>query len=666
MERTKSEMSISQPSREVYVIDVPEIKVFEAIYHYNFFVPDESVNETGGVPSHVLSRPGAEVDSHFVQYSITRVPRFVEFRWTKPKLADIGNLLSEQAHRENSFRTTGEQNGSLILSNIDKVVNEDDFASNHYSSVHFHDGEIDKKIHDLVSGSMVQQTLEEEHDHNNSHYKAAQRFVPLLPSHIRPHFIFQALTFPYYAYGAQFYAPSAASAGFGVRGGFFNRLYGARVLYSYFQRLRHVTVNTQINTKLMHDLVNKAIKDPTSPHASDLVNMHHYSKQAKHATNQRFTPAVSEQDFKTFVPFVHVRQHGTSAHIEKYGSEIVGYIIDKFEVLTDGTTRAHPPIVIDSAHANITADFQVKFNANYCYTIRTIALLTMPAIDDDSGQVATIKVLVSSKPSNKVYVSTLKLDAPPPPGDINFVWNYETNPDTNKPFGLVVDWAFPVTSERDVKQFQVFRREKVDHCFELQKAYIFDDSVVPFPSAETPDAALVERLTSPVAFWPDNEFDWEINNTRDKGLIYAICAVDAHGLTSNYSAQYRVWFDRFKNKLQKELVSHAGAPKPYPNMYLEANLFQNTIRVAGPHSKRMKVYFNPEYYYLYDDHQRYVKVLQTKQTGGAYKLQFLNIDNLKTHDLDIVIDDNTLMTSRRLAYPTIRFGPKRRVLQSQA
>ncbi len=648
-------MTISQPSRVIYVIDVPEVKVFDAIYHYNFFVPDESVNESGGVPANVLARSATETDSSFIQYSITRVPRFVEFRWTKPKLADVGNMLSEQVQRENAFQTTGEQRGSLIIDNIDKVVNEDDFASNNYASVHFHDGDIDTKIHDLVSGSMVQHTLEEEHDSNTSPYKAAQRFVPLLPNNIKPHFVFQALTLPKQSYNGKFYAPANRNA----REGMFEPSLGVPLFNDYFQRLKNVTINTQINTKLMHDLVNRTIQDPTAPQAADLINMHKYSKQVKHASNQRFSPAVSEQDFKTFVPFIDIKRHNSNSHIEKYGSEIVGYIIDKFEVLPDGTTKAHAPIVIDNPHVHLSADYQVKFNARYCYTVRTIALLTMPAIDDDTGIVATIKVLISSKPSNKVYVSTLKLDSPPPPGDVNFTWNYETQK-------LQVNWAFPITSERDIKQFQVFRRSSVEHSFELQKVYNFDDSVVPFDSAETPDPALVERLSSPATYWVDGEFTKDDNCSVDKGMIYSICAIDAHGLTSNYSAQYRVWFDRFKNRLQKELVSHLGAPKPYPNLYLEAEIFQNTIRVSGNHSKRMKLYFNPEYYYLTDDKDRFVKVLQTKQTGGSYKLQFFNVDNLKSHDLDITIDDRTSMTSRTLSYPTVRFGPKRKTLKSKS
>lgn len=645
-------MSISQPSKEIYVVDVPEIDQLDATYYYNFFVPDESVNETGGVPANILARPGAEVDSSFIQFSISRAPRFVRLNWTLPKLADVGNGLSEQAQRQIAFHTSGEQDGSLILNNVDKVVSEDDFASNNYVSIHFHDGDIDNKVYQLVSGSIVQQTLEESTDVDVSPSKLAQRFVSLIPRSISPHLITQVMSRPA-AYGASFFKSA------GSRGGLSPRSTSTQYLDDYFKRLKQVTLNTQINSKLIHDLVNRTISDPGASQGPDMVNMHTYTRQVQHATNQRFSPAVSEQDFKTFVPFIDAKKHSTASHVEKYGAEIVGYIIDKFEVNSDGTMRSHPPIVVDSPHAAVTADFQVKFNSKYCYTIRTIALLKMPAIDDDNGDIATIKVLVSSKPSNKIYVSTLKLDNPPPPGDINFVWNYETGK-------LLVTWAFPVTSERDIKQFQVFRRSSVNHSFELQKAYNFDDSVVPFPDAETPNPALVERVASPPTFWIDDEFSKDVNHTQEKGFIYTVAALDAHGLTSNYGAQYRVWFDRFKNKLQKELVSHTGAPKPYPNLYLEGELFRNTINVAGPHSKRMKVFFNPEYYYIYDDSSRNRKVIATQQSGGSYKLQFINVDNLKSQNIDITIDERMTATQRVISYPMIRFGPKRKPQRSQS
>jgi len=285
--------------------------------------------------------------------------------------------------------------------------------------------------------------------------------------------------------------------------------------------------------------------------------------------------------------------------------------------------------------------------------------VTIPAINDDDGSLAIVQFLVSSKPSNKVYVSTLKLDAPPPPSDIDFIWNYETD-DNGNPIGLMVTWAFPVTSERDIKQFQVFKRTSVDNPFELQKQYNFDDSIVKFPYPENPDPSVIENLTSPACYWIDDAFDWNVNTSQKKGVIYTVAAIDAHGQTSNYGAQFLVWFDRYQNKLQKKLVSHLGAPKPYPNLYLQAELFVDTIKVKGPHTTTMKVYFNPEYYYLFDDQNRYVQVLQTNQVGGSYRLQFLNADNLKSAELDIFIDDRTLATSNVIASPTVTFGKKRK------
>lgn len=645
-------MTISQPSRPIYAVDVPEVKELGATYRYNFFTPDESVNETGGVPASILARRSAEVDEQFIQYSTTRAPRFVELRWSPPRLMNVGGMTDDRVVRVDSFRTTGEQDGSLILNNVNNVVVEDDFASNAYASVHFHDGEVDDKIHELVSGSFVARTLVEPHDPNVSPYKAAQKFVSVLPEHIKPHWIIKSMTLPKQSGDASYFSQPGTTAGkSGAKGMTLPQL-SKKYVNDFFDSMKQVTTNTQINVKFMHDLVNRSIKDPTSTTANDLVNLHLFSRQAKQATNQRRQLGISEGDYKTYVPYFWVKRYGSGPHAQKYGAEIVGFIIDKFEVMPDRTLKAHPPIVIDNPNVGLTADYRVKFNARYCYTIRCIGLLTMPAIEDVSGDVATVKALVSSKPSNKVYVSTLKLNPPPPPPDVNFTWNYRTN-------RLLVTWAFPVTSERDVKHFQVFRRSSVDAPFELQKQYSFDDSIVPFPQNERPDPQLVERLSSPACFWTDDDFDWDVRTSRETGLVYAVCSIDAHGQTSGYSAQYRVWFDRYKNALQKELVSHTGAPKPYPNLYLPGNLFENTIRVSGPHSKRMVLFFNPEFYYHTDDKGRTVRSVQTLQSGGGYRLQFMNVDNLKSAELDVSIDDRT--THGRLpTKPKVGLGAKRR------
>ena len=56
-------MSTSLPSREAVIIDVPEVRNFTSRFQYNYFVADEAVNETGGMPRKVLERRTDSFDS---------------------------------------------------------------------------------------------------------------------------------------------------------------------------------------------------------------------------------------------------------------------------------------------------------------------------------------------------------------------------------------------------------------------------------------------------------------------------------------------------------------------------------------------------------------------------------------------------------------------------
>jgi len=629
-------VTVSQPSREIYAIDVPEPTDFVAAYRYNFFVPDESVNETGGVPASFLAKPAGEVDARVLQYSITRVPRMVQLTWSKSLLADVAGQVDELSQRSNASRSVVGQDGSLILRNVSSVVTEEQFASRNYVAVHFSDNSLDRKLSDAVSGSTLAQGAV-----GGDRYHAARA------TSVGTGVIAQAASDPGASYGATFYRDAGAGSNRSGTGGLLVKDASVPIERELWARLRRVGVNVQVNARLLPGMLDVAIRDPASTNAADMAGIQGYARAAKHAVD-RSSAAATEDDYRPIVPFVSLRENDAALHQQKYGAQLVGYVIDKAELRPDGSVVAHPPIVVDNPHSTSTADFRVRFNARYRYSARAVVMLTVPGIDDVTGDVALIQVLVSSRSSPPVVVSTLQLDNPPPPGDLKFVWDYGEEK-------LLVTWAFPVTSQRSIKRFQVLSRARVSDAFELRKVYDFDDSLVPFPQSEAPDPSLVERGSS--TSWVDDEFDAAVSNGRGKGVIYATCAVDAHGLTSNYSAQYRVWFDRFKNQLQVELVSHSGAPKPYPNLYLEGDLFQSTIRVSGGRARRMRLYFNPDYYYTYDDHGSYSPALATLQAGGGYQLQFMNLDNAGTQVINVSIDDRT--TPQAPASPQFNFGPKR-------
>jgi hypothetical protein len=299
-------------------------------------------------------------------------------------------------------------------------------------------------------------------------------------------------------------------------------------------------------------------------------------------------------------------------------------VIDKFEVNPDGSLTSFDPIIIENFAATKAVDTKIRYGARYKYQIRSIFQFVLPAIDDDSGKIASLKTLISSRPSQPVYVLCTETEPPPPPNDMNFVWDYETDK-------LVLNWGFPVNKQRDIKQFQVFKRSSLKDPFELVKVYDFDDSDVRFRSNENPDPSIVEVIDSPISFWVDDAF------FRTSTSIYALASIDAHGFTSNYSAQFQVSFDSFKNSIIKKLISHSGAPKPYPNMYVENELFVDSIKVSGKPS--MKVVFNPEFYNAVNDKGKTIKNVYTAQNGANYKIQILNLDNEGSDVVMISIDD---------------------------
>ena len=99
------------------------------------------------------------------------------------------------------------------------------------------------------------------------------------------------------------------------------------------------------------------------------------------------------------------------------------------------------------------------------------------------------------------------------------------------------------------------------------------------------------RMERPIKKFRDRDFDL---NTDE--AIYAVASVDAHGLSSNLSPQLHLKYDKYTNMLVKNFISLRPAPKPYPNLYIDSQLFKDLITSSGKH--RCHVFFDPEYYKL--------------------------------------------------------------------
>ena len=105
----------------------------------------------------------------------------------------------------------------------------------------------------------------------------------------------------------------------------------------------------------------------------------------------------------------------------------------------------------------------------------------------------------------------------------------------------------------------------------------------------------VIKMKSPHIAYIDNEFQ------EGEEPIYALASIDAHGITSPYSTQFQIKYDKARNKITKKLISKAGAPKPYPNIYINKDTFQDLMKTSG--KDRMTIVFDPEYYQVVETQQ---------------------------------------------------------------
>ena len=268
---------------------------------------------------------------------------------------------------------------------------------------------------------------------------------------------------------------------------------------------------------------------------------------------------------------------------------------------------------------------------------------------DASGVSLGLKTLIhyiSSKPSLATYVETKETIPPLPPDGIFFKFNY------NAKRGLIMSWQYPVGKSRDTKYFQIFRRKTIFEPFTCIAELDFNDAIVKSTRREKVNEERVFKFSGTRTVFEDTEFD------RDSSYIYAIASVDAHGLSSGYSAQSRVTFNRPNNAIDLKFVSREGAPKQYPNFYVDPeedetlssfSLTQDLITSSG--KQRVHIYLDTdcEVYRKHNGqsgasgaHEEYTHTatrLPGATEGPVYKMHFINLDRQKDDSIEIRITD---------------------------
>lgn len=595
--------NFSKPSSQIFSIYIPKPKKLNGNFVYNYYVYDETTNQKQEIPNYLKVNSSEQDNINIVNLS-TKIPRYVKLEWDLPYFKNLSSSRSEY----------------LISKNLEKIITEDSVSSNFIFYAFSNQRKIAAAASDINTNFSIIENISQatiidnyvenlltdysqtgagyDQDEKNKISKAIQAIEKIAD---RPA---NTLKINFYDdEGKQIKDTS----------GFDQLTSDAVPLYS------------KINSLVLTDVFASS-----SLFTSDLKEI-----------NSKYKSAVSGQD--TNFSFKEINSEKTIADTESYYSStsLIGYIIEKYEIRSNGFVKVKT-ITIENSLINSYIDTEVKYGTIYCYYIRSVSSFETFVYEKTSKEFRAVTYYLSSNPTISSNIICTENVPPPPPVDVNFVWDY-----LKKKINII--WGMPVNPQRDILQFQVFRRSSINEPFELIGQKTFDYSTRKFATGEVIDgnrrnmtreqSRFVEYEKSPSMMHVDDDFFVDIENLNSSKYIYAVSSIDAHGMVSNYSSQFEVSFDFFKNKLVKKNISSPGAPRQYPNMYLNVDLFKDVIKTSGAESFKMKIYFMPEYFKISRGDNSVETLVSTKQKNSFYKLQFINLQNQKSDSLKITIDD---------------------------
>lgn len=581
----------SLPSKKIAIVDIPEVDFFKSTFIYNFFTTDERVNDDGTAPEYILKRPTESFDANYVGKINHVTPRYVKFNW-KPKFKGKHNYIAERTSIRNNFK---------------KIHNEESFATDEFTAISFQDNDVDEKAAFYI---------EEAIEHIEKSRPEAERESPLDIAKTLNDSTSREIS-------GEFLSDVFVNLRkMGVR--FLDSTTKKEIIENSLEDIKSIKTNVRLNNKFIKSMLSSVEQDRTGFFSDDAAALIEKaaSIQSKAISNSSSTVIKSGDYDLEILDFLSYKKIDT-ANFDPI-TQIIGYIIEKDEILPNGNIVKKDPIIIESPLVSTTIDLKVKYGTTYVYRIKSVAYLEFQTDDENSNELLAVSFLACSRPSQSVVIQTTEEIAPPWPSDFNIGWDY-----FNRAARLM--WNFPVNPQRDIKKFQVFRRKTIYEPFELIQMYDFDDSIIRSPYFETPEHHLIELLSSPKSYYLDREFN------KESKYIYAVCSIDAHGFSSNYSTQYEISFDKFANKITKKIISTGGAPKQYPNMYLKQDTFVDVIKDSG--HKRMKIYFNPEYLEVEDKNKNNLNLLKTDAKKGKYIFQIINVDLQTQKSIQINLKD---------------------------
>jgi hypothetical protein len=574
---------ITLPSKKISLIDVKEPTNFNAKFQYNFFTKNERTSFTyTNVPKRFRSVNLSDLplDTQQTNDFNSRIPRYNILNWTPIVIGNNTQIASSVK----------------IQNNIKQIYYEDDFSYENYSVLEIQDLSPEKKVR-LFCETLLKSINEKT---NKPLLETVKTINKNTDKNVKPELI--SAGYSHSDYGLSFYKENGEKLD----------------TETYMKLLREVKSDIQVNNKLLADVIefnaNTNLLNPTVDEFQEFLT--EAKKIQKQAETQNNSNLISQDEFDFEIKdYITQKVLFSTTHTPIVQS--IGYLIEKIELKPDGTQMIYPVSIVENPNKARFIDTEVKYGATYLYSIRAVYYIEVEAVDEKNGLISALGILVASRAVSSNSILCKEFTPPPPPQDVSFKYIPEEK-------AIKISWNFPVNPQMDIKKFQIFKRYSVYEPFQLLKEYDFDDSEVKELSGEFPDLTLVEILNSPKTIFYDFDF------SNKKSVIYSLVSIDAHGISSGYSTQYKVSYDKIFNKIEIEPISISGAPKSYPNIFLNEKAFSDSIRDQNHTS--VEIFFNPEYLRLYNktDNELGLLAIGEKKfvSNSIYKLRCIGTANI--------------------------------------
>jgi len=603
----------SAPSYTTFAFDVPEPQNFDGIFKYNYFVKNERVSNNAYSDIHAVKRhtPRSDFLPENAKPGIPAREIILEFT----ALENISNL------EESLFpKFSKQQKIDVLLNESHKILSEVDAQSERTSFIAVQDDSIAESLQAEIDATLLHQKAK---DRNLSPLEAALKFNSITSNKINASDILDSTDIESLS-NLTYYDPAT----------------GEDLSVQKQGGISEYAVGGFYNKKFVHDILTTSENTPFSPLWGTVDNI---LTDADRIQIEAVSTLDSNKAYITDFEYAVDPLSEPQSLVE--GSyppsvQLCGYLIERYCVESDGSYTFEKTIPIVSKTQTRYQDTQVIYGKTYKYTIKTVFFLNSLAPGYTHGNVLLLTHLVSSRGSPFIEVSCNETTPPPPPDNIQFFLSSEQN--------LLMFWDMPHNPPEDIKRFQIFRRDRLDEAYTLISEIDFDDSEILTTRSEIVPTFTNMKKDWTTVHYEDPEFEF------DREYYYTICSVDAHDLSSPYSTQFKVSYNRIEGKMNTVLVGWAGAPKPYPNFTLKETLIVDCIKDSG-HSK-LKVYFDPECLVLNGPiiktgggaeeiittriRENFIETSSGAHTGRPepmYKMQIINLDRQLDQKLNIYL-----------------------------